>query len=270
MKGLQKTVNICENFGVTYGVSYNPTKTVCIAFCRKKIQPDQHITLNGSKLTWCDKVKYHGIWLTQNLDDSADIIAKKGQFYGSVNSMCGSFNHLPCDNLSELFDTFCTSYYGSQCWSIRNTELTKLYGAYNNSVRRIWNLPFNSHKYIIHHLQGKGDFRRQLSVRFLKMLDTMNNSSNYILYFLCQRAKHDVMSCIFGNYAYLCQEYSINHKLNNASIPQAIETMRNKKDYGDIQFCNVKELRNFTCGNYSLEGLNIDEIELTIKDLSTM
>ena len=57
LKGLQKMVNICENFGVTYGVSYNATKTVCIAFSREKIQPDQHIILNGNKLTWCDKVK---------------------------------------------------------------------------------------------------------------------------------------------------------------------------------------------------------------------
>ena len=105
------------------------------------------------------------------------------------------------------------------------------------------------------------------------MLDTMNNSSDYILYFLCQRAKHDVTSCIGGNYACLCQEYSINHKLNNAPIPQVIKTIRNKNDYDDIQLCNaniVKELRNVTCGNYSLEGLNIDEIELIIKDISTM
>ena len=99
------------------------------------------------------------------------------------------------------------------------------------------------------------------------MLDTMNNSSNYIIYFLCQRAKHDVTSCIGGNYA------SINHKLSNSLIPQAIKTIRNKNDYSDIQLCNaniVKELRNVTCGNYSLEGLNIDEIESIIKDISTM
>ena len=54
LKGLQKMVNICENFGVTYGVSYNPTKTVCIAFSREKIQPDQHIIYNM-------EVNLHGV-----------------------------------------------------------------------------------------------------------------------------------------------------------------------------------------------------------------
>jgi hypothetical protein len=266
-------ISICEEFGLHYGMSYNSTKTVCIAFSREKVQPNQDILLNGNRIKWCEKVLYLGNWLTPTLDDSHDISIKRGQFYGSVNNLFSNFKQLPCDILSELFVTFCTSFYGSQCWSLRNTELTKLYSAYNKCLRRVWNLPYDSHRYIIHLLMGKGDLQRQLSTRFLKMLDTMYNAENRILSFVAQRANRD-MSCQLGsNYSYVCMRNSSVNCFNLDNLKDLYKNTKNKTDYTDAEHCLanvIRELREVSNGCATLNMLNMDDIECIITDISKM
>ncbi len=41
---------ICEEFGIEYGVQYNPTKTVCILYARKTPKEKPKISLNGTEL----------------------------------------------------------------------------------------------------------------------------------------------------------------------------------------------------------------------------
>ena len=67
--------------------------------------------------------------MTDSLSDTEDVLAKRADFYKSVNSVFGNFGKLSCDIINDMFNADCTSFYGSQCWNFRNSSLCKLYSA---------------------------------------------------------------------------------------------------------------------------------------------
>ncbi len=64
---------ICEEFGIEYGVQYNPTKTVCILYARKAPKENPKISLNGTELKLVDTVKHLGNYLDANMRDHTDV-----------------------------------------------------------------------------------------------------------------------------------------------------------------------------------------------------
>ena len=209
IKGLQRMIQICESFGIEYGVSYNSGKTMCIAFSKQEQVPNITLYLNKTKLQWCNQVKYLGIYLSHDLDDKYDIIRKRSEFYGSVNSMLGNFSSLPCAIFNNLFCSFCTAFYGSQSWSSRCKELTLLYSGYNRALRRIWKLPINA-CYIVYILSNQPNLQKQLDTRYLKMLDCMLNCGNSLTNFLVNRSYYDIQCLIGNNYAYIGKKYNFS------------------------------------------------------------
>ena len=50
----------------------------------------------------------------------------------------------------KLFQAYCISFYGSSLWRLDCPELNFLSVAFNNVIRRIWNLPQRSHTSVVH------------------------------------------------------------------------------------------------------------------------
>ncbi len=65
--GLRRMSKICVEFGIKYGVQYNPTKTVCILYARKTPKEKSKISLSGIELKWVDTVKHQGNYLDANM-----------------------------------------------------------------------------------------------------------------------------------------------------------------------------------------------------------
>ena len=57
LNGLQGMINECESFARQYGMEYNPRKSACIYFSRKKRNTTPfRILLNGSEVPWVNKI----------------------------------------------------------------------------------------------------------------------------------------------------------------------------------------------------------------------
>ncbi len=79
--GLLKMINICEQFGIDFRVTFNDKKSQCICFSKSNDTGYGPVTLNNNL----------GNILNQRLDDDDDLKKKKGQFIGSVNKMFSNF-----------------------------------------------------------------------------------------------------------------------------------------------------------------------------------
>ncbi len=125
--GLQKLVDICSEFGVTF----NDKKTVCLkySYCGDLTVPV--VCLNGQKLKWEANVKHVGNIITSTLDDKDDIALKLRENFCRVNKLLSDFQGLRHDVLSELFNTYCNSFYGSQAWDLRSKNVQGLYRSWN-------------------------------------------------------------------------------------------------------------------------------------------
>ncbi len=58
VNGLQKMVNICEQYGDEYGVKYNPIKTVAMHLSQKKPADPPHIDVADTKIKWVRVAKH--------------------------------------------------------------------------------------------------------------------------------------------------------------------------------------------------------------------
>ncbi len=68
--GLQKMINIFEQFGIDFQVNLNDTKTQCVCFCKSNDTGYGPVTLNNKR--------HLGNIFNQRLDDDVDLRKKKG------------------------------------------------------------------------------------------------------------------------------------------------------------------------------------------------
>ena len=103
----------------------------------------------NEEIDWVECVTYLGTIIKYNLADKDDILSKKCDFIYSVNNVISNFKGVSSALMNLLFKSYCYSFYGSQTWNLYNNSLGSLYTAFNIGLRRIWKLPYNTHKYIL-------------------------------------------------------------------------------------------------------------------------
>ena len=211
--GLQEMLKICDLFAHEFGVHFNTNKTVCMKMCRRCNNADQYVlTLDGKNLKWVKSVKYLGIHINYDLDDSKEFINKRGNVYTNLNNLLGNFRGIPSDILNVLFSHYCTSFYGSQAWDLRNKSIKYVCTAYNKGLRALWGLPFNSHTNIVLCLSKSKPLNVMLEIRFIKMLLCMYKSQNVLLKFVLDKCMDDVTSFIGSNLSYLKCKYCMGNR----------------------------------------------------------
>ena len=90
---LQLMVDICMSFGIEMGVTFSLLKSNCLARHPGKIHfPSSRIQLGGISLNWSNKLRYFGIFITNNSKNLFDLNEQIGKFYAVIHSIisnCG-------------------------------------------------------------------------------------------------------------------------------------------------------------------------------------
>ena len=111
VNALSKMVGICEEYAKEYDIVFNCKKTVGIQFgnrCNNCV-----IKLNGNEIKWRRSVKHLGNIIDQKLSDVEDCRFKKYILIGNVNKFIGNYSTLKNCSKRKLFQSYCTSFYGS-------------------------------------------------------------------------------------------------------------------------------------------------------------
>ena len=145
MKGLQKLIDQCFLYGQDHNISFNTTKTVCMAVSKKggmaqRCEPCLYL---GSERILCvDKHKYLGYIMSNDTSDNEDIQRQIRSLYVSANILRRKF--YCCSDYIKimLFKSYCSSMYGSSLWChFSKSVFSRLRVAYNNSLRSLLGLP---------------------------------------------------------------------------------------------------------------------------------
>ena len=94
---------------------------------------------------------------------------------------------------------------------------------YNKCIRRIWRLPFTSHKSIVYSISGHKPMQEVLISRFSKMYSCMCNVDNQVMNFIAKRANSDCTSFIGANVQYVKQYVPKNWHVNVDHLLELIE-----------------------------------------------
>ena len=106
-------------------VKFNSKKTVCIAFnLQEKI--NRNISVCDAFVPWSNRAKHLGNTFVNDLDDSEDILIKRGDFVLRINKILANFGHLHSSVLKVLMTSFCISLYGCHTCNLTCSSLKKI------------------------------------------------------------------------------------------------------------------------------------------------
>ena len=202
--GLQKMILICQEYAAEFGMAYNPKKTVCILFsraCRKAGLPE--INLNDSPLEWVSSVKHLGNHVLQNLGEADEIMNKKGDFIGRINTIIANFPVCPDSVAMSLLRTQCGHMYGCQAWNLADRRVNEFHTTWNRGVRRLLGLPYQTHRRFLPQLAGMQNSESQVFRRVVKLVQGMCTSDNRIVRYLGQRGTGNANTIIGQNLRYI-------------------------------------------------------------------
>ena len=141
---LQVLLETCQKFAAGHDVKFSPAKSVCIRFGHNNnINPV--ITLDGVQIPWASQTCHLGHIICSDLKNVEDVKHKTNAFYGQVNGFLSTFCNVRCDLCANLFNTYCSSFYGCELWNTDDGSSDGLAVAWRKAIRRLWQLPNTTH-----------------------------------------------------------------------------------------------------------------------------
>jgi len=97
-----------------------------------------NLKLNGDNIGFVNKVKYLGVFITEDFKDDCDMKRQLSAIYCKSNMLLKQFSKCAFDVKKLLFKSFCCNFYCSQLWwSFTKTNENKLRIAFNKGLRKM-------------------------------------------------------------------------------------------------------------------------------------
>ena len=113
--GLNRMLDICNKLAIDNFIIFNSKKTICIKY-GEDVRVSEQVFMNGRLLSWHSEVRHLGIFFNYRLCNSTDSNQKASHFIGQFNKLYSNFGYLQANVLSNLFKSYCCSFYGSFLW----------------------------------------------------------------------------------------------------------------------------------------------------------
>ena len=176
LEGLQQMMSTCEKFATDHNLQFstNPipkkSKTKCLAYLKKE-RPLKPIKLNGNNLPWIsspDNVSHLGNTIDNSCNLVAcDIMEKRARFIQRNNEINQEFHFVNPSTKFHLNKIYNMSFSGSPLWDLFSDEAVSLEKTYNKAIRIMWNIPLETHRYLIEPISNQSHLKFTLIQRFL-------------------------------------------------------------------------------------------------------
>jgi len=127
----------------------------------------------------------------------------------------------------RLFQSYCTRFYGCELWSLLDAEVQGLCIAWRNSIRKIWELPYQTHSYLLPLLCRCLPIFDQFCMRSLNFVQRCLAHDSDVVKFIsdyCMKYGRS-NSCIGKNVLFCSQRYKCNIEMVfSGQIKNIVET----------------------------------------------
>ena len=176
---LRTQLNVCSSYASTHGLKFNAEKTELICFHLRHTHPSSPVFIfNNHVLRHSNEV---GHILTSDLNDSSDILRVVKDLNCKGNYLLCAFHAADPFVKCYLLKSFCLSLYGCSLWSLSSSSIRVIEVALNKLLRKLWNLPRNSHSSIVHCVAEIDTISSMVYSRFGSLLSTAVSSSSSLV-----------------------------------------------------------------------------------------
>jgi len=179
--------------------------------------------------------------------DSADILARKFDFYSQANYFLARFGHVPVMIKSKLFLNFGHSFYGCQFWDLQDTGLSAFDILWRKVVRRLWGLSPRTHSIYLPFLMLGQSFRAVIASRFCKFAESCLHSVNCYVRCIAQNACHTPLSRFGKNLFFVCNNIDVPVASPHASLICELVFCRNGYFESNVSVEEIAHMLRSVC-----------------------
>ena len=213
----QKMLSICEKYAREYDVIFNSSKSVVLLH---NVNSAPNLTLNGQELPCTEKAAHLGCFVGSE-GSNANINKAVGDLAYRTNVLMSNFGYCDVNVLSKLFDTYCTSYYGSPLWKLDHSSLKRFCVAWRKCIRRIFKLDCRTRSKYLPLLMNKPDIETQLLMRFIKFWHACWYSENTKVSF-CAKMTYEGISIVSENMRCVLRRMNCDSFVFNDTVAKGI------------------------------------------------
>ena len=263
--GLQKLLNICENFASKNDIQFNESKSKVMVFCNKiqnNIMPNLY--LNDRILEFVKKFVHLGHIITTDINDEDDIKSQRGKFVGKANAIISDFKGVNSVLKHNVLKTYCYSFYGSQLWDLQNKVIETLCVSWRRACKKAMCLPQRTHTRLLSLVCDNVPLLLILYKRFIKFYKSCHSSNNAIVSFISQNCLYVSKSSTSNNLKHLHYLFSIPYEeMINKSFSYLCKKIDNtfydNIGYLEKLYANIIKECLSVCDGLSVSCLNIAE-----------
>ena len=171
---LRIMLSICNDFAISHGLRFNANKTQLSCF-------------NDTPLCYSDCVTHLGHILIYDLNDRPDVICVIKDMNCKANSILCTFKWADPFIKCFLIKSYCLSLLLWLCPLV--IIVSSCENDLNKLLRKIWNLPYNSHTGILHCVAHVSTISNIIYNRSLSMFSSAMTSSNLVKYIFIGSSK---------------------------------------------------------------------------------
>ena len=149
--GFQEMLKICELYTNNYDIIFNDKKVfyyILVVIHSIILDTANLVMQNGQSIQYVNKCSRLGNELCP-INKNVLPLNAFNDLNCRLNNLLADFSHCDSKTLSVLYRTYCMNVYNSQIWAFNKNCLNKFYVAWRKAIRRIWNLPYRTHKQLI-------------------------------------------------------------------------------------------------------------------------
>ena len=153
---------------------------MCIAFGKDKAVLSK-VTLNGNNLPWKEKVNHLGTTLSSNMSLAPDVMQKRAKFISTCYNLNQEFFFAEEETKLRMLRLYNTALYSSNNWLFSSEEVKKFGRTWNTNLRILYNLPRDTHCWMIEDISDGRHLRQMIFSRFLKYIKSIAKNKRQAL-----------------------------------------------------------------------------------------
>jgi hypothetical protein len=277
-EALQAMLRICESYAASHGLKFSTdpcpkkSKTKCLSFLQKEryVKP---VILCENELPWVTSCKHLGNTIVNTATAvagdirSQDVMIKRAAYIDKNNDLLQEFHFAHPRTVAEVNMITNSHFYGSVLWNLSSKHVQKLEKTWNVSVRRMFNLPWQTHCYLVEPVSQQPHVRKLMARRFLNFVQSIRRSKKIAIRNLLKSIEFDTRSVTGQNLRNLLLQSNVLdiQKLKGSDVTseyrsiseedqfrvgfinEIIEVMNNNLEIADFTDDELGELLEFLC-----------------------
>ena len=142
---------------------------------------------------------------------------KRAKFISKVYSLNQEFFFASAETRLRLCHLYNTAFFGSNCWKFSSPEVEKFGKTWNVNNRIMFNLPRETHSWVVEELTGGKHFIQMIYSRFVKYLSVIKNNKKPVLKALYSTVNSDVRTTTGAN----IRKILLHSRMDPRVVPQS-------------------------------------------------